>query len=364
MHGAYGVAPWLVRSANQNPFGIGLPNPFGWQFHRRQQSAAVAVRVEADQVSDVEDLGLVVGGVTDDGGATAEVRVGDARPERVPAKKLRRLLIHFQVRIVGCMGEEELIVNEIVAERVVKRFMFGRQEIHFTVEIVAFESLDTPVPQPRVVWFIAPNDVEHHFLVVALQRNELCFLPQFNQSIDHALRIWTPVDVITERDNQVFGSRFDGSQQGLQRFVETVNVADRDESSVQVFISPCFFESSADSAIIGGVQIVAENVSMLTPLVFSTRCSQPSAVDCESPMTPLSESFAEPDRWWGRSRVCSLKCCSIRWPVAHDRTQIRTKPPVKGPNSEPKPLHHQRYVTPNVPSRIIEGSQRRQNRLR
>ncbi|EMI40790.1 hypothetical protein RRSWK_06709 [Rhodopirellula sp. SWK7] len=72
---------------------------------------------------------------------------------------------------------------------------------------------------------------------------------------------------------------------------------------------------------------------MLTPLMFSGRCRQPSAVDRESPTTPSSESFTEPDRWWGWSQGCSITCRSVYRPVTRNWTPIRTKPPVKGLNS-------------------------------
>jgi hypothetical protein len=66
--------------------------------------------------------------------------------------------------------------------------------------------------------------------VIAQDADELGPLSQFDQGIEYASGIGTPIDIVPQRDHDILWIRLHGRDQRFQGFATAVDVTDGDQS--------------------------------------------------------------------------------------------------------------------------------------
>jgi len=72
--------------------------------------------------------------------------------------------------------------------------------------------------------------IHHHDLMISTERDELCFLLESDQALDHIFTVRASIDVVTESDEGIFGRGFDDAQKRFESVAATMDVADGQES--------------------------------------------------------------------------------------------------------------------------------------
>ena len=96
----------LFVSQTQPPTLIHLPNPSAPHVDRRQPAAVPAIRVNAHEMPDVEDLAVLLRRMTYDGRLDREVRPRNLFADALPQQSGVILLIELTLCIVSGMNEE------------------------------------------------------------------------------------------------------------------------------------------------------------------------------------------------------------------------------------------------------------------
>lgn len=200
---------------------------------RRQQSAAIAVGVDADQMPQVDAECVEICRVAHDRGLAGNVWPRHAVAQRVPTQVMHRLLAQRQQRIVRRVGKKVSILFIAIDHRVEKLAMVGRYKLAIAVEPITVQSAEPAVLEPDVMVEFAAENIEHHFLVIAHDGNHASATSELDQHIEHRFRIGAAVDVIAQQDQGVVGIGRDRSDQSAQRPVTTVDIANRYQSLAQ-----------------------------------------------------------------------------------------------------------------------------------
>ena len=74
---------------------------------------------------------------------------------------------------------------------------------------------------------------EEFFLMIPGEKDDVEFLLQRNEIINHALRIRTAVNVITHEDNLILGLRINRLPNQFQHVQTSVNISNRKRSHVR-----------------------------------------------------------------------------------------------------------------------------------
>ena len=105
--------------------------------------------------------------------------------------------------------------------------MLGGQEVQLPAKLIAVQRLNATVAEPEMVGRTIADHIQHHFLMIPLQSDQVCMAAQFNECIDDAARIWSAIDIVTQGHNGVAGTSRDLIQHRVKRRPTAVNVSDR-----------------------------------------------------------------------------------------------------------------------------------------
>ena len=231
------IVPALVR----------LPHLAALDVQRRQPAVAVTPGVDALEIAEVEDLAALLRGVADDGGLAGTVRAGLADFHRVPEKRLRRLGRKRQVGQIVAVNVEvplRLVEQPAAAQELDVR----RRECPRAAAMPYDSSVALPpnISQSTYNSRLAVVDLQHHFVVIAQQRDQAALPPELQQPLDRAAAVGAAVDVVAQRDDRVVRLRPDRRQQRLQRGQAAVDVADGNGARRR----PRYAESSISHAFV------------------------------------------------------------------------------------------------------------------
>ena len=205
-----------------------LPDAAGGDVERREPAVAVAVGVDADEVAEVEDFGLLVRRVTEDRGTAGEMGFRRVPLERLPAEVAPRLAIQRAAGEVVAVDEKVARPFDHVAPTADEFDVFGFDLANAKTFAVGVERLGAAVDEPFLDRHQAVDRVEHHLLVVALNALDVALLAKSEQLIDAVAAVGAAVDHVAEDDERIVGSELQSVDERRQGCVAAVDVADGD----------------------------------------------------------------------------------------------------------------------------------------
>ncbi len=172
-----GVAPHLA-------FSIGLPYLARSRIKCREPTAATTIRIDADQIAQVQDLAILLRRMSDDRSLSGYMRPRSPVAQRVPAKCQRMLFVESPLRLVTGMDEEvgpgfEEITPSANVFDMLRRNVFG---VRFgTIRPYRCHAAHI---EP-VIWLrFAVYEVQHHLFMVTKQRNNAASIAERKELVD------------------------------------------------------------------------------------------------------------------------------------------------------------------------------------
>ena len=201
---------------SRDAIAVDLPSLAAGCVQGSEPTATPAEGVDADQMAQVEDFAGLLRGVAEDSRFSGNVRPRHPQLERLPPHGLPMLLGERTIRVVISVGKKMRVGFEIIAP--------GADVFDVRLRNLA-RAKRLPVRSHRgraadfqpVVGLGLPVDiVEHHFFMIAQQRDELAAVAEAEKLVDHLPAFRTAVDAVAEHDHRIVGPEIEHFNKSAQ----------------------------------------------------------------------------------------------------------------------------------------------------
>ena len=205
-----------------------LPDSLRLEVQSGEPFTAVAERIDAGQVRELDDLAFGMMGMSHDHVLSGEMGFRGLMGDFDPSQEVDRLVFHLHLGVVVGM-DDDMRWGFVVGEKRFEEFAVGgRDNRQVADEAVAFHGFVSPVVEPAEGFASSVEDREHHFFVVSHEWKELCLGFEFHEPFDDPFGVWSSVDVVSDGHDNVFLGRADGGKKGVQGAEAAVDITDCD----------------------------------------------------------------------------------------------------------------------------------------
>jgi hypothetical protein len=223
----------LVRLVGlpQVAFAVDLPSLPTCRVESRKPTAPPTIGVDADKMAEVKHLATFLRGVAYDGRFAGDVWLGDAELQRLPAHRLPVLMRERTVGLVTAVDEEVGIGFEVVAPRADVGDLIVGDWADFSIgATIRFNRRGSAALHPIVGLWLAVQDIEHHFLVVAHQWYQPALLTQLEELLNHLPAFRPAIDTVAQRDERIVGRGLNDFDERAQRHGTTMDITDSNDA--------------------------------------------------------------------------------------------------------------------------------------